>query len=93
MAIVRDNKTKDFFSNDPYAGISTGGVTGDPAIYSPGNSTVFEQGAWADRSNTVHIPEEGSVRIGDFVMSGKEFKTCMKMLHKMAMKECPEEFI
>ena len=73
------------YLNDPYAdkGCITGGVTtGLSWPESGGSNTGFT------------LPENGTVCIGDdFVMSTKDFKVCMKMLQKMAMKEMPEEFI
>ena len=37
--------------------------------------------------------EEGTVVVGDYEISVKNLKTCLKVLHKMAREEYPEEFI
>ena len=76
---------------DPYAPI-TGGVINAPTIDQSywADKTVFTSGRGVD----VSLPEDGNVHIGDdFTMTTKEFKICMKMLRKMAMKEMPEDFI
>lgn len=45
-------------------------------------------------AKTVSIPEDVTIMIGeDFRMSALEFKTCMKLLRKMAMEEIPEDYI
>lgn len=41
----------------------------------------------------VVIPDGVDVVMGDFTMTAAEFKVCMKVLRKLAMEECPEEFI
>lgn len=40
------------------------------------------------------IPEGQQIRIGDdFIISGKELKTCLNVLRKIVAKEYPEELI
>ena len=89
---------------DPYdSGFITGGVTasGDAGFFNPGAHTRRIDNSndhWSNSTrivpSTINITEDSQIVMGDdFVISGKEFKLCMKMLRKMAMEEHPEEFI
>lgn len=96
MATAHSNKPFTDYLNDQSIlgtvenpGFINGGVL-DNSVLNP----VWTDNALGLPSRTdLTIPEGSKVRIGDFIMTGKEFKVCMKMLQKMAMKECPEEFI
>lgn len=64
-------------------------------LVSGGTHKQYANGSWNTASLiSFDVPEDSVVRMGDdFQMTGKEFKTCMKMLLKMTMEKCPEEFI
>lgn len=98
MAKAVNNTPFVSLDKDPYSlidsgsgsGFISGGVTGD--VYFNGTDRYVNFPGSTTGTDT-YISEESNVRIGDFTMTGKEFKICMKMLQKMAMKEMPEEFI
>jgi len=53
-------------------------------------SDTFDETRWGD----LHIQDNHNIVIGDeVVMSGEEFKTCLKLLLKQLKESNPEEFI
>lgn len=75
-------------------------ITGDITIGKMGSPYVYDSNQWNSivsnvetNNTTLLVPESGKVIIGDLTMTAQEFKVCMKMLHKMALQEMPEEFI
>lgn len=103
MAIANKGKPFTDYLSDPFGENVLNKLKGEDCSFITGgvldNTIPNPNNVWTDKfvdlpSRTdLMIPEGGRVHMGDFSMSSKEFKICMKMLHKMAMEEMPEEFI
>lgn len=61
------------------------------------NTSNITTGGWGTintKPQAVLAIKEGEIQLGDdFTITVEELVTCVKYLRKLAMKECPEDFI